>query len=538
MTTRVDVCVVEDDPQQRSCIAEVLQRAGHRVADAGSIESGFQLIKAEHPKAIVCDLNLADGTGLELVRQVRQDPAVTDTYFILITAHDAPEIKASAWDMGIDDYLTKPCDSRDLTSRIRVGMRIWQMQERLRAAVITDGLTGLFNHDHLTRVLDREMNRARRYGRPLALVMMDLDFFKAVNDTYGHAAGNEVLERVAAILRDSARSIDVPARFGGEEFTIIMPETTASLAAAAADRIRLSIAENLQLESLHGHGLTASFGVADTNDSRVRSAADLLDLADRALYLAKRQGRNRVVRADRMPDDGGAPAAAGSDDEIDILRKRVAVLSAQSKEAHTQSIAALLQAMEEKDPFTARHSRNVSYYCEQVARHLGCAEALIRSVSNAALLHDIGKVGIPDGILMKRRTLTPLEKMVMSQVPLISTRIVDRLNILESEVQIIRHQREYFDGSGHPSALAGEQIPIGSRILLVADAFDAMTTDRVYRQRMTIEEALAELKGNRSTQFDPRIVLAVQQLLQERYGDWLARIEETFAMFQSTVAAD
>ncbi len=538
MSTCVDVCVVEDDPQQRACISQILNRSGHRVADAASIESGFQLIKAEHPKVIVCDLHLSDGNGFELVRQVRQDPAVADTYFILITAHDEPGLKATAWDVGVDDYLTKPCDSRDLSARIRVGMRIWQMQERLRAAVITDGLTGLYNHDHLTRVLDRELNRARRYGRPLALVMMDLDFFKAVNDTYGHAAGNEVLEKVAMVLRDSARSIDIAARFGGEEFTIIMPETTAGLAAAAADRIRLSLTESVHLESLHGHQITASFGVADTNDSRVRSAADLLDLADRALYQAKRQGRNRVVRADRMPDDGETAPPKGGDDEIDALRKRLAVLSVQSKEAHTQSIAALLQAMEEKDPFTARHSRNVAYYCEHVARHLGCAEALIRSVSNAALLHDIGKVGIPDGILMKRRTLTPLEKMVISQVPLISTRIVDRLNILESEVQIIRHQREYFDGSGYPSALSGEQIPIGSRILLVADAFDAMTTDRVYRERMTIEGAVNELKRTKGTQFDPRIVLAVQQLLADRYGDWLARIEETFAMFRSSVAAD
>ena len=535
MSTCIDVCIVEDDRAQRALFVEMLRQSGQRVADAETVDTGFQIVKAEHPKVILCDYQLPGGTGLDLLRQVRQDPTVTNTYFILITAHDGPELKSRAWEGGVDDYLAKPFDPDELQARIRVGTRIWQMQERLRAAVITDGLTGLYNHDHLNRVLDREMNRSRRYGRPLSLVMMDLDFFKAVNDTYGHPAGNQVLEEVARILRESARTIDTPARYGGEEFAIVMPETTAGHTCAAAERMRLAIADDLHVEALRDHVLTASFGVADTNDPRVRSAADLMDLADRSLYMAKHLGRNRVVRADQVAAD--SETMIGSEGgELEELRKRVAVLSTQSKEAHIQSIAALGQVLEEKDPFTSRHSLNVSFYCENLARHLGCAEATVKSVRNAALLHDVGKIGIPDKILMKRQALSSLERMVMSQVPLISTRVVDRLRILESEMQIVRHQREFYDGSGHPSGLTGDQIPVGSRILFVADAFDAMTTDRVYRQRMDIDGAVRELRDHAGSQFDPRVVLALEQLLKDRRGEWQTRIEETMDVFQSATA--
>jgi HD-GYP domain-containing protein (c-di-GMP phosphodiesterase class II) len=194
---------------------------------------------------------------------------------------------------------------------------------------------------------------------------------------------------------------------------------------------------------------------------------------------------------------------------------------------YIQSIGSLVQALEEKDPYTARHSLNVSYYTEQITRHMGCGEALVTSIRNAALLHDIGKVGIPDRILMKPSVLSPSEKIVMQQVPLISTRIIDHLRILESEMQIIRHQREYFDGSGHPAGLKGEQIPIGSRILLAADAFDAMTTDRAYRPMTSMEAALEELERFAAVQFDPRVVTALRQLAVQNRRTWQNRIDET-----------
>jgi diguanylate cyclase (GGDEF)-like protein len=356
--------------------------------------------------------------------------------------------------------------------------------------------------------------------------MMDLDFFKAVNDTYGHLAGNDVLEQVARILRESVRDIDAIGRVGGEEFAIILPEARSTDAAQVAERVRLAMSKTLSVKAIHNHVLTASFGVADSEDLRVTSSADLLDLADRALYLAKRQGRNRVAFACQL-DEGSEIAESLLTNEVEWLQRRLAVLSARVRDVYVQSVASMLQTLDEKDPYTARHAVNVAFYAEQIAEQMGCDRGTRKSVYNASLLHDIGKVGVPDRILMKQTPLSRLERMVMEQVPIIGTRIVDHMRILESEVQIIRHQREHFDGSGIPAGLAGKQIPIGARILLVADAFDAMTTDRVYRERRPIDEAVDELRRLSGTQFDPQAVAALLEILEENRPGWEQRINET-----------
>jgi len=356
--------------------------------------------------------------------------------------------------------------------------------------------------------------------------MVDLDFFKAVNDTFGHPVGNTTLQAVSKLLAESVRECDVIGRLGGEEFALLLPESTVADAVQVAERLRLSVREALHVPGLRDHVLTISLGVADTEDPRVTNSAQLMDLADRALYLAKRRGRDQVARATEL-DEGPDWTAEIRTDEIEALRRRLAVLSARAKDVYVQSVASLLQALNEKDPYTARHALNVAFYAQEIPEQMGCTPATVRSVYNAALLHDIGKVGVPDRVLMKSDPLSDIERMVLEQVPVIGTRIVDHLRILESEVQIIRHQREYFDGSGGPARLAANQIPIGSRVLLVADAFDAMTTDRVYRDRKPIDDVVSEIAHHAGKQFDPEVVTALRAVLGRHRMLWNQRIEDT-----------
>ncbi|MFH0982179.1 MAG: diguanylate cyclase [Planctomycetota bacterium] len=530
MVPAYDLCIIDDDADQRRLMRFSLERLGLTVTEATEGKSALELILRHHPKVVLCDWCMPIMDGAALLQQVREDPGIAATYFIMITAHDTPTRKYEALEAGADDYLTKPVDHRELVARVRVGLRVWKMQHRLRRAAITDGLTGLYNHDHLNHILEREWKRSRRYGASMSFIMMDIDYFKAINDTYGHLVGNEVLEQIAHLLRSTAREVDALSRFGGDEFAIVAPEARLEDAAALAERIRLSVCELSNVESLRDHIVTASLGVVAADDPRVHSAGELVELADRALYVSKRRGRNQVSTALDVADGEGDVSALIQNEEVEALRARVATLGVQAKKVYVQSIAALMQALEEKDPYTARHSANTSYYAEQIARQMECREALVVSVRNAGLLHDIGKVGIPDCILMKPLQLTDLEHTVMQQVPLISIRIVNHLHILETELYIIRHQREYFDGSGYPAGLKDEQIPVGSRILLVADAFDAMITDRVYRKRSSIEAALAELRRCAGTQFDPRVVDALEQLAARNRRTWLNRIEQTVAL--------
>lgn len=527
MTPSYEVCIIDDDQDQRRLIGAGLDQLGFTWIEAEGGKSGLQLILQHLPKVILCDWMMPNMDGPAVLKLVREHSSIAATYFMMMTAHDTPTREYEALEAGADDYVTKPIGFRELAARLRVGIRVWEMQFRLQQAAITDGLTGLYNHDHFNRILESEWKRARRYGSPMSLIMLDIDYFKAINDSYGHLAGNDMLEAIAGILRTTTRDVDFIGRFGGDEFAVVVPEAALGAAAAMAERIRLNICELLDVEAVRDHIVTASLGVAGADDPRVHSAAELVELADRALYVSKRHGRNQVATALDVEDESTQASALIQTEEVDTLRKRVAVLSVQTKKVYVQSIAALVQALEEKDPHTARHSINVSYYAKQLAMQMGCLESLVMSVRNSGLLHDVGKVGIPDAILMKPTHLTDLEQTVMRQVPLISTRIIDHLNILESELQIIRHQWEHFDGNGHPAGLKGEEIPIGSRILLASDAFDSMTTDRVYRKRMPIDDALAELKRFAGAQFDPRVVHTFHQLASQNRRTWQNRIDET-----------
>lgn len=530
-TNPVDVCLIDDDAQFRALTTRTLSTSGLRVVEASDGESGFDLIKSEHPKVVLCDYDLPSRSGLDICSKLRADDAVADTYFVLISANVTQELRRRAWDAGADDIIRKTTPAEEIIARIHVGQRMWGLRERLRAAAITDGLTRLYNHDHFNRLLDREFSRARRYGRPLAVILLDIDHFKAINDTFGHLAGNAVLEELGRLLRDNARDVDMVGRFGGEEFIVLLPESSAIEAARVAQRMQYAISEQLNIPILGEHQVTASFGIADSDDPAVKSAADLINQADRALYTAKHRGRDQIVLAADLEETEDAETSTPFD-RVEALQKRVAVLKALARDVYGQSISCLSQALVEKDPYTARHSSNVAFYAAELAGQMGCAQGTVQSVYNAALLHDIGKVGIPDRILMKRGPLSPMEQTIIVQVPYISTRIVECLRILESEVTIIRHQREYYDGTGSPAGLKGDQIPIGSRILLVADAFDAMTTDRVYRQRRGIDEAVAELRAGAGRQFDPRVVLALEQALKDSRTAWQARIDESVDLFQ------
>lgn len=520
----VDVCIIEDDADQLRLIARILERAGYDVVTAGNLTTGVDLIRETHPKVVLCDCELPDGRGADLCDQIRQDQQLADIHIILMSASASQNLSLEVLNARADDYLTKPKSADELKARVRVWVRMWTMYEQLRRAAITDGLTGLYNHDHFNSILESELARSRRYGKALALIMLDMDFFKAINDTYGHLAGNAALAEVSRILQNGVREIDSVARFGGEEFAIVLPESTVSDAAQAAERIREALLTTFHVPALRNHRVTASFGVADSEDPRVTCAADLVDLADRALYAAKRRGRNQVADGSNLDVEPRATLQTG---EVERLQRRIEALSVRTKDVYVQSIAALLQALDEKDPFTARHAMNVAFYAQQVAAKMGCSRSTIKSVHNAALLHDIGKIGVPDGILMKKTPLADVERMIMDQVPIIGARIVDQLRILEAEISIIRHQREFFDGSGRPAGLSADQIPVGSRILGVADAFDAMTTDRVYRKRISVERAIDELHRLSGRQFDPQAVQALSECFEQEREAWRQRVEKT-----------
>ncbi len=519
----IDLCIIEDDPSQRAYLLKRFK--GHySIVEATDGVSGLALVREYRPRVIICDIMMPGISGLDVCRNVRADSALGGTYFIVVTSQPDRATKHLALDVGADDYLTKPYDFEELGARVRNGLRISRLQERLHYAALRDGLTGLWNHTHFRHLLDVEFSRTRRYGGALALLMLDLDHFKAVNDTYGHEAGNYVLVSTAKHISRIVRDTDVVARYGGEEFSIICPRTTLDEATFLAERILQSLPEEVSVPNHPETVITASLGVSSTELAHVNCVSDLINLSDDALYTSKRHGRNRVARADQIT----MSESEGIDTEqVSRLSRQVASLSMQAKDLCLQSVWALVQALEARDPYTARHSINTTFYADQMAKYAGWNEGLRTTVTNAAMLHDLGKIGVSDRILQKPEPLNEKERSVLRSVPMITCKILEPLRVFETEIVIIRHLREWFDGSGYEAGLVGTSIPIGSRLLAVAEAFDSLTSVRCYRPNRSIEDALEIINDSAGTQFDPEFCELLTQIV-ERSGDvWSKRIEAT-----------
>ncbi len=353
----------------------------------------------------------------------------------------------------------------------------------VQQAARTDALTGLLNHGAMQVRVREEIARARRDDTPLSFVIIDLDDFKRVNDVRGHQAGDELLRQVAGVLQAELRPYDQVARYGGDEFVLLLPGSDEATARAVAERVRDTMAS-----SMVG---ACSLGVAQWHEPLDADA--LLEHADRALLLAKRTGKGRVAVAN--PD----------------VERELAILQAQR--GSPAAVQALAAAIEERDNYTHEHSEDVVHLSRGVAMLLGLQADQAERIAHAALLHDVGKLAVPDEILHKPGPLTPEEWQLMAEHPVAGERILMRIPDLTEIAPVVRHEHEHWDGSGYPDRLKGRLIPVGSRIILACDAYHAMITDRPYRAALSPAEAADELRRGAGKQFDPEVVEALLDLL-------------------------
>ena len=375
-----------------------------------------------------------------------------------------------------------------------------------RSQAASDPLTGLGNHRAFHKQLEEEVEAARESGGSLGLIVIDIDGFKDVNDTQGHQAGDEVLRSVADALSEVAGKQN-SYRYGGDELAILVPGADRTVTTELATRIRAAVAD-VPVEG--APGVTASVGVALFPES-ASTAKELVYRADMAMYNAKATGKNRVtVWGSSLSEhlDGIAPR---SDD---------------NGRRHADVVASLTNALSAKDPQTKDHAERCSWYTGELAAELGLSDIEIFDLRGASLLHDIGKLVVPNEILLKPGPLTATEMKRMKRHPSDGANTLANVPSAASATAVILHHHERFDGTGYPHGLSGDAIPIGARILLVADAFDAMTEDRPYREAMPVADAIAELRRFSGTQFDPAVVDAFLAVLQ-RSGRYSAEAAES-----------
>ncbi len=372
--------------------------------------------------------------------------------------------------------------------------RVDSLIVHLYDAARSDPLTRLPNRRGFRELLDLELERARRGGTPMTVVVGDIDHFKDVNDRSGHHVGDAVLARLAALLQDSKRQIDAAARVGGEEFALILPDTGADGAFVLAERLREGVRTTFADDVVP---VTISFGAASF-PAHAETAASLLSAADEALYAAKDSGRNRTVLYSPMLR--GAVREGRDARDVEGERFLAVVLD-------------LAEAVDLRFSGSARHSETVGRYAELMARELGLSEQRVGRVRLAGLLHDIGKAGIPNAILAKPGKLTEEEFAIIRQHPELGARILDHPTLADVQAWVAAHH-ERPDGAGYPLGLSGAELPLEARIVAVADAYEAMTSDRSYRAAIGHERAHAELLRCAGSQFDEVVVRAFQTVLE------------------------
>lgn len=371
------------------------------------------------------------------------------------------------------------------------------LQTEVRAT--HDRLTGVPNRETLLSVLTAEVERAGRHYKPLSVAFIDIDRFKPINDNHGHNSGDAVLRQVAGLVADSVRASDTFGRYGGEEFMLILPETLPEDAVGLAEELRALVMQEPLLIA-NGKSITAtiSIGIAGGRGSELQLDM-LVDRADAAMYAAKSLGRNRTYLFRELDD--GAPVRRAP-----ISSERRAQATAIGRWASDTATQALASVLSPQPNHRGRPSDMIASLAMGIGIEMGLPEEEIDRIRIAALLHDLGKIAIPEEILDKPSTLTDAEWQAVGEHPRIGQVILEQASNLREAIPVVLHHHERYNGGGYPHGLRGNEIPLGARIVAVADAYHAMVHERPYKGAFTHEEALAELRLHGGTQFDPNVV--------------------------------
>jgi diguanylate cyclase (GGDEF)-like protein/putative nucleotidyltransferase with HDIG domain len=395
-----------------------------------------------------------------------------------------------------------------LAAQIAMPLENTQLYAMAKRKAGVDELTGLYNRRSLEEVIDSEISRHSRYGGTFALAILDLDSFKLYNDTYGHLAGDSLLQIVGRNIKGAVRNADYAFRYGGDEFAVLLPQTSIDAALSVLERVREKIIDGVDTQKI---SITTSIGLACWPDDGI-SHTDIIASADVSLYRAKRQGGNQTICA------SGPLAGLMSSDSTSANDSNMA-----QKLSHF--VHAFAEMVDSRSYYTNRHSKKVADYSLALAKALQLNKEEILKIETCALIHDIGKIGIDSEILNKSTELTEEEWQVLRTHAKLGAEIIGRIPQLSHCVEPVLHHHEKYDGTGYPDGLKGEDIPLISRILAIANEFAVITSDRSYAESKTNEKALEELKQRSGKDFDPYLVeqfISIFELQQngtkKRYG--------------------
>ncbi|HMO21585.1 MAG TPA: diguanylate cyclase, partial [Candidatus Melainabacteria bacterium] len=408
---------------------------------------------------------------------------------------------------------------RSVSDQVATGVVNARLYAKVQRQATTDGLTGLFNHRTGQEKLAEQLKLAERYQRNISVIMLDVDHFKSINDNYGLPAGDSVLKSVSRLIKKNCRDVDIPVRYGGEEFLIVLPEIARDGAVVVAERIRTALENEIVNHEDIEINVTGSFGVASFPEDADQQQA-LLDLADKALYYSKRVSRNRVSTTKDLSFD----KVNEDEDEQDRSSEEIArefaehdhfvapEISAEARETEelvpevVEMVKSLASTLYSKSDYNKQHHLEVARMSELLAKVMGLSAQQVEQIRVAGLLHDVGLLKLPKTVVDKEGTLSNEEREIVNQHPLLGAQLLKPVRALRDICEILEHHHERWDGTGFPSGMKGEEIPLPARIVAIVDSYHAMISDRPYREAMSHEEALQALQSGAGRQWDPFLV--------------------------------
>lgn len=516
-----NIIIVDDSGNTRQNLKDILSEDGYRI----TVVENIALAREELNKGIyhlsMVDLKLPDGSGIELLKEIKKTNQ--DMMVIVFTGFASLESSVAALNEGAFAYIQKPLNMDEVRLTIKKALKMQQLTldnknllSRLRDLSLKDPLTGLYNYRYLRERLDSEFKRAKRYVLPLSVIMLDIDYFKSINDVYGHQYGDIILKEFSQYLNGCIRKNDIVVRYGGEEFMVILPDTNKEGVILFAARLLDLLKEHIFDPKNNKIKLKTSLGIAVFPDDGIDTESAILDAADQALHSAKELGGNRLETVKDISREGIEHIVEeGEKENIDKLKEKLFKMENRINQTLLESIYAFAKTIEAKDYYTGEHVENMVSIVTSIGQKLNLHQREIEDLKHAAILHDLGKVAVPDSILRKRGALNKKEYERIKKHPHIGAEIIRCVHFLRSVVPIVLYHHERYDGLGYSAGLRGREIPLGARIISVADVYQALISDRPYRKAYSQKEAVEIIKEGSGTQFDPEVVNAFLETLSE-----------------------
>lgn len=535
--------IVENNPDFLCLLKQALEQEvsiALNIDNASSASEALQKFKDNPYQLVLVEMDLDDKNGLELIHEALK--IKKDVPLVLMVSKRDPSFEQTSDLANYSDLIIKSeCQFQDIPNRLKkffdsagIDSSPTALRDRRKVSSkptsclresfplgrnIQDELTGLYNHGYLQERVQQEFQLAVEKNYSIGCLMIDIDHFSTYNESRGYGAGDKLLKECGRLILNNCRLTDFCARYGGEEFAVLLLEATYENAKAIADRMRDTIAKHLFVSLGDPVSLTVSIGVSSYPGDGQSEKCELLSYAQRALYRSKTGGRNKVMLyKDIVPAmNGELPHLKISDDKILEFQKKLSEVSDSARRSYLEASKTLIVALETKDRFTAGHGASCAKYSIQVALAMGLSEEDAEVVGHGALLHDIGKLCIPDSILLKPGKLTFSEYETMKQHPYFGYKILKPIKFFQEEAVVVLHHHEWFNGEGYPCRLKGNEIPLGARIVAVVDSYDTIRiAGGRYKKTMTVEETVNELVACSGNQFDPQVVKAFISVLKDR----------------------